>query len=132
MRRNGEWGVNPVSRAAALAGYAHCGAWLEHFSITLQATGARRRWCARELAGVVAVKTEATYLKWLDTTRTGLDEEDLMDRLINGERLLVQAGSDFGVMARGFLRLNLACPRTMVTFRIEPYRKGHRAGGRLK
>ena len=73
-------------------------------------------WCARELAGVVVpVKAEATYLKWIDTTGTGLDEEDLMDRLINQQGLLVQAGSDFGAAARGFLRLNLACPRTMVT-----------------
>ena len=61
------------------------------------------------------MKAEATYLKWLDTTGTGLDEEDLIERLINSERLLVQAGSDFGAMARGFLRLNLACPRAMVT-----------------
>lgn len=117
VRRSGEWGVNPVSRAAALAGYAHGGAWLDalldHIAGNMAVVD---DWCARELAGVVVpVKAEATYLKWLDTTGTGLDEEDLMDRLINGQGLLVQAGSDFGAMARGFLRLNLACPRTMVT-----------------
>ena len=116
VRRNGEWGVNPVSRAAALAGYAHGGAWLDalldHIAGNMAVVD---DWCARELTGVVPVKAEATYLKWLDTAETGLDEEDLMDRLINGEGLLVQAGSDFGAMARGFLRLNLACPRTMVT-----------------
>ena len=115
--RSGEWGVNPVSRAAALAGYAHGGAWLDalldHIAGNMSVVDDR---CGRELAGVVVpVKAEATYLKWIDTTGTGLDEEDLMDRLINGQGLLVQAGSDFGATARGFLRLNLACPRTMVT-----------------
>ncbi len=114
---NGEWGVNPVSRAAALAGYAHGGAWLDALLDHIAGNMAFvDDWCAREFAGlVVPVKAEATYLKWLDTTRTGLDEEDLMDRLINGQGLLVQAGSDFGATARGFVRLNLACPRTMVT-----------------
>ncbi len=116
VRGSGEWGVNPVSRAAALAGYAHGGAWLDAFlDHVADNMSTVDQWCARELAGVVPVKAEATYLKWLDTTGTGLEEEDLMDRLINSERLLVQAGSDFGTMARGFLRLNLACPRTMVT-----------------
>jgi len=116
VSRSGEWGVNPVSRAAALAGYVHGGAWLDalldHIAGNMAVVD---DWCARELAvAVVPVRAEATYLKWLDTTGTGLDEEELMDRLINGQGLLVQAGSDFGAMARGFLRLNLACPRTMV------------------
>ncbi len=114
--RSGEWGVNPVSRAAALAGYAHGGAWLdtllEHIAGNMTFVD---DWCARELVGVVPVKAEATYLKWLDTTGTGIDEETLMDRLINSERLHVQAGSDFGTVARGFVRLNVACPRSMVT-----------------
>ena len=114
---SGEWGVNPVSRAAALAGYAHGGAWLDALLDHIAGNMALvDDWCARELAGVVVpVKAEATYLKWIDTTGTGLDEEDLTDRLINQQGLLVQAGSDFGAAARGFLRLNLACPRTMVT-----------------
>ncbi len=117
VHRSGEWGVNPVSRAAALAGYAHGGAWLDALLDHIAGNMALvDDWCAREFAGVVApVRAEATYLKWIDTTGTGLDEEDLMDRLINGQGLIVQAGSDFGAMARGFLRLNLACPRTMVT-----------------
>ena len=117
VRRSGEWGVNPVSRAAALAGYEHGGAWLDalldHVAGNMAAVDA---WCADEHAdAVVPVKAEATYLKWLDTSGTGLDEEELMERLINGQNLLVQAGSEFGAASRGFVRLNLACPRSMVT-----------------
>ena len=115
VARSGEWGVNPVSRAAALAGYAYGGPWLDalldHVAGNMAVVD---DWCVRQGAGVVPVKAEATYLKWLDTTPTGLDEDDLMDRLIKDERLIVQRGSEFGAMARGFVRLNLACPRSMV------------------
>ncbi len=115
MLESGEWGVNPVSAAAFLAGYRHGGPWLDalldHVAGNMAFVDA---YCARHLPEVLPTRTEGTYLKWLDMTRVGFDEEDLMDRLVNRQRLLVQAGSAFGASGKGFLRLNLACPRSSV------------------
>ena len=130
---NGEWGVNPVSRAAALAGYAHGGAWLDALLDHIAGNMAFvDDWCAREFAGlVVPVKAEATYLKWLDTTRTGLDEEDLMDRLINGQdcsfRREVTLAPRRGDSCASILPVPAPCDDGN-----EPYHTGHRAGDRLR
>ena len=126
---SGEWGINPVSAAAFLAGYRHGGPWLDALldhvagNMTLADT-----YCARHLPEVLPTRTEGTYLKWFDATRAGLEEEDLMDRLCNRQRLLVQAGSTFGASGKGFLRLNLACPRASVAeamVRIERVVRGN-------
>ncbi len=111
---SGEWGVNPVSRAAALAGYRHGGPWLDAVLDYVAGNMALvDAFCRERMPGIRPTPAEGTYLKWLDARGTGLGEAALMERL-RGERLAVQAGSDFGAAGQGFLRLNLACPRAHV------------------
>lgn len=63
---------------------------------------------------VKAYKPEATFLMWLDFTEITEDPEELMDLLINKGKILIEDGSVFGDMGKGFTRFNIASPRSVI------------------
>jgi cystathionine beta-lyase len=126
--KSGEWGLNPISKAAFMAGFREGGPWLD----TLLAYVAENmelvhRTCAERLPELAPVRTEGTYLQWIDTRGTGLDEADLIGRLLSRARIRVEAGSAFGAGGEGFIRVNLACPRSVVTDALERIERALRA-----
>jgi len=112
----GEWGLNPVSKAAFLAGFREGGPWLDALITYVDANMTFfRKTCAERIPELAPIAIEGTYLQWIDTSGTGLDEETFIHRLLNRARIRVEAGSAFGAGGEGFIRINLACPRSVVT-----------------
>lgn len=58
---------------------------------------------------------EGTYLAWVDCRSLGLTQEALTKVLTEKARLYVNPGSMFGDGGEGFIRINLACPRKVLT-----------------
>lgn len=69
--------------------------------------------------GIKALKMEGTYLMLLDCRDLGLDEKGIDKLFIDGAGLALDSGYWFGEGARGFMRLNLACPRAMLEQALE-------------
>ena len=63
------------------------------------------------IPGVKMIKTEGTYLVWLDFGELGLEVRELDDLIINKAGLWLDSGRIFGKTGRGFQRINVACPR---------------------
>ncbi|MFJ8263291.1 MalY/PatB family protein [Rummeliibacillus sp. NPDC094406] len=59
-------------------------------------------------------KSQATYLLWIDYRNTGLEEDEVMERLLTLGKLALEPGTKFGEQGRGFLRMNVSCPRETV------------------
>jgi len=57
---------------------------------------------------------EATYLLWLDFKFLKMSDKDLNKFLINDAKLGLNQGSVFGVEGAGFMRMNIACPRSVL------------------
>ena len=72
-----------------------------------------------KLPGVKVFQTQATYLVWVDFRGTGLSDEEIDDRIINKAGLWLDSGSIFGDSGRGFQRINVACPRAILTEALE-------------
>jgi len=68
----------------------------------------------QDLPGVASVKLDATYLSWLDFTGTGMSEKEVIARFQDKAKVVCNHGSSFGPGGAGFMRLNFACPRSMV------------------
>lgn len=60
------------------------------------------------------VKQEGTYLVWLDFRGLDITAEELEDLIVNRARLWLDSGRIFGEGGRGFQRINVACPRTVL------------------
>ena len=67
------------------------------------------------IPGVRVVRPEASFLIWLDFNALGLEQKQLMDMLVNVARLAVNDGTMFGNQGKGFARLNVGTPRSVLT-----------------
>lgn len=63
---------------------------------------------------VKTFKPESTYLMWLDFRAYNLKQEELMKKLVNESRVVLNSGLDYGADGIGFARLNIGCPRSMI------------------
>lgn len=73
-----------------------------------------RQYVKEHLPGVAVVEQEATYLVWLDFRGLGLEADELDWRIIHLAKLWLDSGKIFGECGRGFQRINVACPRSVL------------------
>lgn len=62
---------------------------------------------------------DATYLVWLDCRELGLDDAALKEFMIKKAKLGLNPGSSFTRSLSGFMRLNAACPRSVLKKAME-------------
>jgi cystathionine beta-lyase len=66
------------------------------------------------IPGVRSMPLEATYLAWVDFRGLGMPEAEIARRFAQGARIAANHGSSFGTGGEGWMRLNLATPRSRV------------------
>ena len=116
--------VNPLSLTAAKAAYDKGGPWLEELRAYLDGNFAFvRDFLAAELPDAGMHLPEATYLAWVDLSRCLPDVEDLPGFFANEAGVLLEGGDALFVgNARGYVRLNLAMPRSVLRTGLERMR----------
>ena len=67
---------------------------------------------ARELPQLSVTPLEGTYLVWVDIRPTGLGSDELTQRLLKEGRVQVNSSTMYG--CEGYIRLNIACPRSQM------------------
>lgn len=73
------------------------------------------------LPKVKPMKPDGTYLLWIDCRELGLDAKGLKDLMYNKAKVAFNEGSVFGTDGEGWLRMNLACPRSIVEQALEQF-----------
>ena len=71
-------------------------------------------YCRRHIPQIKTYAPDATYLMWLDCRELGLDNEALRRFMIDKAKLGLNEGWSFGRSLNGFMRLNAACPRSVL------------------
>src|SRR5262249_21538179 len=61
--------------------------------------------------GARSMRLAATYLAWVDFSRTGLPPEEVASRVKNRARIFASPGQQFGPGGETWLRFNFATPR---------------------
>jgi cysteine-S-conjugate beta-lyase len=106
--------VNLMGLIAGEAAYRDGQAWLDQVLAYLE--GNRDflyDFVRRELPSIKMAKTEGTYLAWLDCREAGLDGNPYQF-FLDKARVALSDGAVFGTGGEGFVRLNFACPRSML------------------
>ena len=63
---------------------------------------------------IKAIRPEASFLVWLDCREMGLPQEALVDFFVDKAHLALNDGTSFGKEGEGFMRLNVASPRSVL------------------
>ena len=82
-----------------------------------------KRYVETKLHGVRMVEHEGTYLVWIDFRETGLSTDELEKLMVHKAKLWLDSGKIFGESGRGFQRINVACPRSVLLEALERIRK---------
>lgn len=65
------------------------------------------------------VETQGTYLVWVDCKKLGLSTQELKELIEDKARLWLDLGDMFGADGEGFIRFNVACPRSVLQQALE-------------
>ena len=74
---------------------------------------------SERLPKVKMTELEGTYLVWLDLRAYGLSDLELNKTIIHKAGLWLDRGSIFGKSGEGYQRINIACPRSILTEALE-------------
>lgn len=100
---------------ACEAAYSHGEEWYEAVHAYIQKNiELVRSYVAEHLQGVRMTDHEGTYLVWLDFSGTGLSADELENLIIHRAKLWLDSGKIFGSSGKGFQRINVACPRSVL------------------
>ena len=69
----------------------------------------------RELPAIKPIRPEGSFLVWLDCRKLNLPTKELEALFIEKAKVGVTSGASYGPEGVGFLRMNFACPRTILT-----------------
>lgn len=107
--------VNPFGVAATIAAYNEGEEWLNQLVDYLHGNyEAMAEFCRRELPEFPIARLEGTYLVWMDCSSLGMPSEALEHALLDDARLWLNAGTMYGAEGEGYMRWNIACPRSVM------------------
>lgn len=108
--------VNPFGVIATQAAYNGGEEWLNQLIEYLYGNYLyMREFCREHLPEFPVTILEGTYLVWMDCRKLCISSEELERRLFAEAGLWLNAGTMYGAEGEGFMRWNIACPRTTLT-----------------
>lgn len=107
--------LNIMAYEAAALAYRHCEGWLNEL-LELLETNRRTAvdFFAQHFPKAVVSPLEGTYLLWVDLRQYFADDQQLADFMTQKALLFLDEGSLFGEEGKGFERINLACPTSLL------------------
>lgn len=70
--------------------------------------------CLEDMPKIHPLRPQASFLVWLDCRELGLTQPQLVDLFVNKAHLALNDGAMFGRQGEGFMRLNVAEPRSIL------------------
>lgn len=74
---------------------------------------------AKECPEIVPIRPQASFLVFLDCLALGLDQEQLVRFFADKAHICMNSGSMFGPGGTGYMRMNVACPHSMMSQAID-------------
>ncbi|MFW6338910.1 MAG: MalY/PatB family protein [Alkalispirochaetaceae bacterium] len=119
-RTFGLYDANTFAIVGMQAAYEEGEPWLETvLSYLRESRDVAMEFIRRELQAVRVAPPEATFLFWLDFSRTGYSHEELSRVLREEARVVLNSGRSFGPGGEHHFRLNFGCPRSVLMEGLE-------------
>ncbi|MBP2650081.1 MAG: Cystathionine beta-lyase [Firmicutes bacterium] len=117
IRRN-----NCFSLVASEAAYRYGAEWLAGVLKYIEGNFAFiQDFCQKHMPQIQPNYPEGTYLVWFDCRGLGMNKEKLHDFMVNEAKLALDDGYWFSDAYAGFMRLNAACPRSIIAAALQQW-----------
>ncbi|MNW46230.1 Cystathionine beta-lyase PatB [compost metagenome] len=114
--------LNYFGPSATIAAYTQSEDWLD---AVLDYIRANRdfaiAYLATHLPAAAPNLSEGTYLLWVDCRALGWDKAQMKQMMYKEAKIAFTEGSVYGQNGEGFLRINLACPRSLLQEALERF-----------
>ena len=115
--------VNPFGVEATIAAYNEGEEWLMQLLDYLKGNyECMANFCLNYLPEFPLTVLEGTYLVWMDCSCLKIPSEELEHRMVKEAKLWLNAGTMYGKEGEGFMRWNIACPRSVMLNGLERFR----------
>lgn len=123
ITRSGYSQLNTLGIVACQSAYAKGDRWLKELKAYLEDNiKAVREFLSTRLPKIKLVEPQAMYLLWLDFSQYELTQAEL-DYRIEKAKLWLNSGTMFGAEGKGFQRINIACPKSVLMDALERLEK---------
>ena len=123
IERDGYSCINCAAYPATVAAYTECDGWLDEMNAVV---GENFRfldeYLRKNIPQAFIAKHEGTYLAWLNVSFLGLEEEELERFFTEKVKIVPTMGTWFGNEGEGFVRLNIAVPKSVLEEVLERFR----------
>jgi cystathionine beta-lyase len=100
---------------ATEAAYTHGDAWLEQMLAYLEKNILfTESYLKENIPQIKVIRPQASFLVWLDCRELRLTQSALVSLCVDRAHLAMNDGEMFGAEGRGFMRLNVGCPRKIL------------------
>jgi cystathionine beta-lyase len=116
--------TNIFGIVAQEAAYTKGEAWLEELLVYLRGNlRYLEEFIKKKIPGLKVYPLEGTYLAWVDCTPLSLDDAALKEFMLKKAKLWLDEGPMFGSGGSMFMRINIACPRSVLKQALERLEK---------
>ncbi|MBA8838944.1 MalY/PatB family protein [Ochrobactrum sp. RH2CCR150] len=113
--RNMTTDLNLLGLIAAEAAYSEGEPWLEQLLVYLRANHERFANAINSSdIGLRVLPADSLYLAWMDCRSLDMEADELNHFMLTEVGLWLDKGQKFGIEGRGFMRVNIGCPRATV------------------
>ena len=116
---SGYFEINTMASVSTKASYQYGGEWLDGLLSYLEESRQILQKAFPTDFPISLIQPEGTYLAWLDCRKTELTSTKLYDIFLNKARVWLHKGDTFGKSGNGFMRLNFACPHSVLCEAID-------------
>ncbi|MGN0140726.1 MAG: MalY/PatB family protein [Roseburia sp.] len=116
---------NAFAMDATIAAFTEGGPWLEELrEYIFRNKQTVEAFLEKELPRIKAVPSEATYLLWLDCSRLNGTTDEITSFIREKTGLYLSEGSQFGGDGKHFIRMNVACPQSVLLDGLNRFKEG--------
>lgn len=115
QQRNAITKPNCFASHSLEAAYNESEEWLNELLVYLKENlEFLKEFIKKNMPKVEVIEPEGTFLVWLDFRKYGLDSRELSKILLEGAEVALFEGWLFGKAGKGFERINIGCPRSIL------------------
>ncbi|MBL3547257.1 MalY/PatB family protein [Chryseobacterium sp. KMC2] len=112
--------INVFAVEALIAAYNEGEQWLEELKLYLRENYKMLlQFFKEQLPHLCVLPLEATYLVWVDCRAVGMPSTEIIEKLLQEQKLWLNDSSMYGDKEGRFIRINIACPRQLLIEGLE-------------